>query len=415
MTILEKLAAINTPKVETIGSGTFNSISELWVSFVEPRLPKTDTVLAWHRVLMEYVRRPDAVFPVRGYNSVPSAEDYGLLRRGFLTHTDDGYSFFYTDNFHAAYYLKMAMDGFVPDVDSLLSAYQNREFPARFGRDTQEERDLMAMPRGKDPGIQKAGFLIAHVYDVGKSYMENGRSLSLRRNILDVHFPRGEREDWHAAMDAKTAEPYLVRELHVEPEARKYLVAAFLRFVHPFNYILMPKRSVCSVDISGNAALLSYVRCKFRERYGAAYKEFEDLIMPTNTASETLQDAVLTNYYYGNGIALDELMDIENEEETEVAPDSDEMRKVGQIASSELVDKLKHISLKEAELFTSLEYSREKFNLSFPLLSEVREPDHNGVYRYYATSFCIQGKKYYLTSQWYERQRSHLLRWLATH
>lgn len=299
MSLKQKLNNIKQPFVTPLGQGKAASITELWEKFIEPRLPQRETALMWHRVLMEYITQSNAVFPVRGYNSEPDKIHYGKLRRGFLTLTDDKYSFFYTDNFHAAYYLKMAIDGYIPTVQELLSTYQQREFPSRFGPDTAEERKLMAIPKGKDPGFQTSGYLIAHIFDAGNAYYEGSKKLSLKKHILDVFFPRGKRTDWIQRED-NTGKFYL-RELHVAPEAKKYMVAAFLRFVHPFNYFLMPKRSSCSMDISGDTQLLNFVKYKFRERYGTSYDEFLAFIMPEDTIITETRDVELQSYRYGEG------------------------------------------------------------------------------------------------------------------
>lgn len=94
MDIESKLNDIKNPPVMPLGEGQFSSFVELWDKFIKPRLPRREIVLEWHRVLMEYIQQPDAVFPVRGYNSAPKKEQYGELRRGFLTRTNDNYCFF---------------------------------------------------------------------------------------------------------------------------------------------------------------------------------------------------------------------------------------------------------------------------------------------------------------------------------
>lgn len=416
--LANKLCNIKKPAVLPLGEGSFEKISELWENFILPRLPKKATVLKWHDVLMKYINMPDAVFSVRGYNSEPHKDQYDKLRRGWLTHTDKQYSFFYTDNFHAAYYLKMACDDYVPSAEELLTDFKKRIFPARFGRDTEQERQLMALPKGKDPGFQNAGYLIAHVFDVGKAYFEGGQSLSLKRDILDVYFPRGERDDWKQDQD-EFGEFYL-RQLHVGQEARKYMVASFLRFVHPFNYFLMPKRTVCSNDISGNSELLNFAKYKLRELYGSPYDDFLELIMPEGPIPNVLQDAALIDYRYGNmcerksNLAKEEKI-TRNETRSQTLSSSYSSLKVGKIAQTELRRKLQGIALEEAEKFTDIQYTQQFINLSFPLLATERKKDANGIHRYYANCIYIQGNKFYITSQWYEWQRASLLKWLDTH
>ena len=94
----------------------------------------------------------------------------------------------------------------------------------------------------------------------------------------------------------------------VGDDAKKYLIAEFLRFVHPFNYFLMPimigknARAVWArlngrKDAAEYLPLLDFVRNKFAEIYGETYEEFLDLIMvdrknfspkPLNFSSELI-------------------------------------------------------------------------------------------------------------------------------
>lgn len=88
---------------------------------------------------------------------------------------------------------------------------------------------------------------------------------------------------------------------------------------------------------------------------------------------------------------------------------------IGRLARTVLRNKLQGISLQEAEKFTSLPHSQNVFNLNFPLLKTERVPDHTGLQRYYKEPITIQGHIFYVTSQWYERQRVALTRWLESH
>lgn len=305
MNLLQKLNCINTPRVSPLESGSAQTLEEFWNRFIAGHLPSKAVVLHWHKVLMEYVTRPNAVFAIRGYNAA-TKDNYDRLRRGFLTRTNAGYSFFYTDNFHAAYYLKMAADGYVPTVDEMIAAYNMRLFPARFGRDTSYERDLMAMPKGKDPGIQRAGYKIAHILNVGKDYYVNGEAASLSR-IIARYFDGGQRSDWTWHTDQTGA--YYLRSLEVPPAARKYLVAEFLRFVHPFNYFLAPKKTcshamVCT-DIAEYPPLVDYVQYQFSKRYGAAYQDYLALVMTNGPISGSVPGSTRIDVKYALDLAGD--------------------------------------------------------------------------------------------------------------
>lgn len=300
MNLIQALANINTPLTSPLKQGYSKDIQSFWSSFVCPLLPKKETVLKWHDVLMEYVRQENAMFAIRAYNTAPK-NHYDRLRRGFLTATNQKYSFFYTDNFHAAYYLKMVQEDFVPSVGELLSLYNNRQFPARFGKDTQEERQLMAIPKGKDPGIQKAGYKIAHILNVGKEYFYEGRSFSLS-DIIKKYFDGGTRKDWQKELDSQGE--YYIRHKDMPPDARQFLVAEFLRFVHPFNYFLAPKKSciisaVCK-DISEFQPVINYIQSKYYDMYGRAYQEFLKIVLAPHKNLPTSLGAQIINLKFEN-------------------------------------------------------------------------------------------------------------------
>ena len=63
--------------------------------------------------------------------------------------------------------------------------------------------------------------------------------------------------------------------------------------------------------------------------------------------------------------------------------------------------------------FQTLNESKAVFNLNFPLLVPVDgEFQHN---RYYTDPLTIRGKKYRMTSQWYEAQKEPLQKWIDEH
>lgn len=75
----------------------------------------------------------------------------------------------------------------------------------------------------------------------------------------------------------------------------------------------------------------------------------------------------------------------------------------------------------EIDFMKKADYSKNIFNLNFPLLREIDEDididkqkeDTRGYKRYYKSPIYIKGKMYLLTSQWYENQnREYLENWL---
>lgn len=303
MTLLEKLACIDQPKILILPNGNAKSIQEFWNTLVIPYLPKRDVVLAWHELLMEFIKTDHPTFAIRGYNSF-RPENYVDLRRGFLTDTQD-FSFFYTDNFFAFYIQKMCLDGFVPTVEELVSAFNNRQFPSRFGRNTAEERELLAVKQGKDPKISAAGFKLAHILPVGKGYKQSGCILG-SKEILERYFPKGERVDWKIVND-KTGS-YYKRQLQAEPEAKRYAIACFLRFAHPFNYFLCPMKNneindKCK-ELAEYAPLLAYAHDYNLKLYGDAYREFLSYCMVDSSYFSGLFNTADNNITIQYGVAM---------------------------------------------------------------------------------------------------------------
>lgn len=97
-----------------------------------------------------------------------------------------------------------------------------------------------------------------------------------------------------------------------------------------------------------------------------------------------------------------------------------ENMKVGEIARNYLISALsdnRKTSDDERQKFTEKGYSENIFRLQYPLLS-TNPYDHTGRRRYYAENngtVEINGRTYYVCSQWYDYSKEDLLRWLKSH
>lgn len=287
------------------------TIQDLWNDFIEPRLPRVETVIAWHRILMDYITRPGAVFAIRIFNE----DNENLIRRGFYTQTNDNYSFFYTDNSFAYFIARIVLDGdCIPSPEEFFNFCHNRRIPYKLvirGNKENEERYANAFPRStRDPKITKYHKL-AHLYSVGERFNWNEKQELNIAEVADTLFPRGVHGDWRLTGDVPNC--YYVRDWTIADddmdETKRLLIAHFLRFVHPMNYFLAPKQKTngriyhrysfaegyVRYDIGEYEPLLKFVKKKFHERYTIDghdyYQEFLNQILPFN--DETLQTATL--------------------------------------------------------------------------------------------------------------------------
>ena len=67
----------------------------------------------------------------------------------------------------------------------------------------------------------------------------------------------------------------------------------------------------------------------------------------------------------------------------------------------------------------SKDYSKETFDIQYPLLLKVNETDGKSPVRYYSARLNIYGEEYFLCSEWFEKpsnnDRPYLMKWLTLH
>ena len=426
----------------TINAGNYSTIADFYKDFVEPCLPDTNSVIGWTNLLLEYVNQDNAVFSVRQFaNWLKVNNSKGLgsnvynpysLRRGFLTEFERSkLKYFFTDNFFAAYFMKMAFDGFVPSIDDLLKEMNNRTFPARFGRYCKEERAVAAFDItgniAKDPGIKNAGYKIGHVIDSGKAYQAFGVTKDLA-GICNHYFPRGNYQDWEP-----NGQYYrrLVRNLN--SDALPYLKAHFLRFACPINYFLAPKPknngkiyheyhvgNTIKYDIAELPDLQEYIIGQFHQLYGKVYEDYLKAIMWQASSQDVESElARIQKHLHSLGTTTINLTVFnppftpKGATNTSKPNASKSARKatsnagsgIGQFAKREIAAKIPNLSANQLNDLQDKGYCKREFNINFPVLSKTRNPKE----RYYAAKM----NGYYICNDWYPKNRAKLEDWLS--
>lgn len=76
-------------------------------------------------------------------------------------------------------------------------------------------------------------------------------------------------------------------------------------------------------------------------------------------------------------------------------------------------------SIEEIEKMQTKEYSKDTFDIQFPLLQKATLTQGISPKRYYSTPLKVYGEEYFLCSEWYEvpanNDRPYLIKWLALH
>ncbi|MEG2686875.1 MAG: hypothetical protein RR954_07135 [Christensenellaceae bacterium] len=107
--------------------------------------------------------------------------------------------------------------------------------------------------------------------------------------------------------------------------------------------------------------------------------------------------------------------------ETFCESDSLSEMKIGVIVRTILKKILEQGSVSEEEVkrMQTKEYSKENFDIQYPLLLPVQDIKDGRPARYYSTPITVHGNKYFLCSEWFEvpanNDRPYLLKWLALH
>ena len=343
MTLKEKLNAIDkTSTVKSLNKypdvETAKDLDELWKKVIEPNLPDKDAVKQWHKILMDYISQDDATFSIRRFGSRSKKETSMVLRRGFLNKVyvngTESFNTFYVDNGFPAYFYSMAKDGYAPeDWKEFKSLIDNFSFPCGYIQ-TRVEKQLAAYKCGTNPGVSYNGYKIAHIFSAGEKY-SIAAGYAKVGDFCKAVFPRGDRDEWkHDRLSmGQPCRPIRINDVTEADRIRKFVVAHFLRTVHPINYFLVPNKTNTRDEASGiiktniywhdydNSGkeeneigeypkLVEYVAAKIKDIYKnvkgdsgkSIYDEFLNLIYPTGNCINPTGVNVTIDAEYAIGI-----------------------------------------------------------------------------------------------------------------
>lgn len=444
MTLEERLNSISTPNIKNIPGvgllpdGKADTVKEFFDTFVVKKLPDENIIRAWHQLLKEYTKDLSKVSCcVRyGYQRGPKGgTPWGevhddALRRGWLTqNTTDGFEYFFTDNHFCTYPCKMALCGFVPTLDEFSEAFHQHKFPYGFMYYLRNhpEVDGAVIEYGKNPGFS-SNYKISHVFDAGASFMVNGKSCN-DAELSPLYYPLGRRDDFLKHHDH-------VRKMDISEEAKKVIVAKFLRLTHPFNYFLTPTTHpklhvydpVAAIemnDIGEDPRLLYYMRNYLKEKYPDIYKEFLEMTLwPENP--DTIYPDTGSEYIgmdYGPHLKSVTTSGAATPKKITTPKNVIDLSalnyayldqfKPGKIAYQVLGAILRSgkVSKTDVDAFKTSAATKSTFGFGKPLLSPVMVRTSN-INRYYADDFTLFGERLYLYSQWLDSHKARLIRWI---
>lgn len=313
----------STSKLQELNNAYAEDIETFWENVIEPLLPDYNVMEKWHKLFIKYISLNNTVFMIRKGNDrsirymqrVPN----DALRRGFLTKTNDGYDFTYNDNDFATYILEMTLNNNIIyglNENELKNYLTTPNATIRFNKSCAEEREKAFFKiNGRPSHISKKGYTLAHIFDVNNHYYDKNMGIDNlnTENILglpSVNITRGRYSEY------KLQNNGFIFRTNYNPgkNARKFLEAHMLRFLHPLNYFCVPKdkgnnriycefidciNNVKSNRISGYEHLLYYAHYKFKEKYKDIYDDYLKRIMLPDNSFDFFEKSKPTADYYG--------------------------------------------------------------------------------------------------------------------
>lgn len=416
--------------------GSAKTVAELYDTCIKAHVEMIQkNAVAWHEMLMRYVKREDAVFWIRRYESSSQkakAENNGRwpIRRACKTEYDD-LSYVFVSNFDAHEILNMIRFVDAPSDDEFADLMKTNKFPLHYDDGEGSDENYIAVyPKVGSPkaGVLTVGhWYLAHILGVNKDY----------RCPVDFNAmcPRGNLSDWSKQGNV------MVRKIAGKfPGERDLIVAHFLRFIDPLNYYVVPGKNFQDNheyyfrqnQIGEYSVLCNYVAAKYCDIYGEkVMEEFREKVFANSLTEVSMGGQCNIDISYGANICTKsksstgaasspastqkDKSDSITEVKAEVAGCSEV--EVGKLARGALRHLLvsNKVSESEIEQLLKAETSKEIFGLNYPALVAIDSMDARLSCRYYAGVLDIQNKKYRLCNDWYERNRERLVAWLKAH
>lgn len=260
---IKKKGVVSFPK-----KGLAENATDFFNQIIKWQFQHKATIQAIHKALLEYVKRPDAVFAIRLYADAPGKQ-YFLLRRGFLSEYQDGLKTFFCDNTFAMPFTALKLYDKCYTASDLVEHLNQKNVVCGFKID-KEERKLAYYKCNNYSHINlnDSGWYLAHILPVGYNFAGKQR--------LTEVFPNPKRAEWESDLAH-------IRHVGRSLTENEYavLVAHFLRLVHPLNSFVIPKKNYVAYDgknLGEEQDLINIVQDYVKAEFPKEYAELQTLM-----------------------------------------------------------------------------------------------------------------------------------------
>ena len=245
-----------------------------------------ENIMKWHKMFMEYVDLPDAIYWIRYYESGSKKSGKYDNRRACYTKFNN-IEYVFVSNYDVHEIFNMIAHDVQPDVNEFKELMRNFEFPMHYDNgksDSCVEKDICAYK--KNIGSVQGGVLteknwyLAHINGIKEKFVKlnGGNQLELTGEDRERIFPLGEPSDWKS--NEKGIKQRII-DKSLSSDDLAIVKAHFLRFVDPLNYFLVPgmKYEINSIfaglqtSIGEYEALTGYVSQQYEKIFGLKVME----------------------------------------------------------------------------------------------------------------------------------------------
>jgi hypothetical protein len=406
-----------------LSSGKDKTIDDFYNNCIQQNILPAANVLAWHKMLMEYADRPDAIYWIRYFESGSKASGKWNNRRACVTRFADGFTYAFVSNFDAHEILNMVRLGVDPDVEEFADLMKSFQYPMHYCPGTScEESYINAYP---NIGTFKVGILtfkrwyLAHISNIKAELLRadgSYKAIDIKSSEGLKIYPRGTFDNW----SPDKASSHKIRNLDysLSAEEKNLVKAHFLRFVDPLNYYVTPgpkveTNKVCS-RIGEYDILNKFMSSKFEILYGSKvmYEFRKKALIQKSSCVITGNEIIDVSYKNPTSLTAVKTPAPKTTTKSSTITVTTSGTGIGQYAKNVFQSLLENRKLDSTMIANLMDksYCSRELGISYPVLA-INTSDLYDPQRYYKN---VVFGKYVICSQWYAKSRIRIDDWLSS-
>ena len=224
--------------------GSADTIEDFYINCIKKTMLDYKYIMKWHKMLLEYVNRDDAIYWIRKFESGEKNElGRWNTRRATITKFLDGFTYVFVSNYDVHEIFNMIYKKIeVPTAAEFAKIMKNRKIPLHYDNGNTkscEEADIAAFPHIGNVRcglLTQKGWYLAHIHGINQEKYIKSNGEVVTKSEIEYIFPRGNIKDWN------NKDGYFIRNLNytLNNDEKEIVKAHFLRFIDPLNYFIVP-------------------------------------------------------------------------------------------------------------------------------------------------------------------------------